>query len=568
MTISGIPGQVLAQYPANDGALTPLTFMERSAQVYPARDAVVYGRRRFTWSQVYTRCRRMASSLQHHSISAGDTVAVIAPNVPAIYEAHFGVPMAAAILNTMNIRLNAESTARILQHSSARALLVDEHFLPLVVTALQQLSDSEEPFEKPLLVVIADSEAGPLEDFDLSSLTPFVSKVIEYEDFLAEGNPEFEWIRPSNEWDAISLNYTSGTTSQPKGVLYAHRGTFINAMSIVLMMELSAGAVCVWTLPMFHCNGWCFPWVMAALGGTNICLRNVIAESVFEAIKVHRATLICGAPIVLNTLINGSKGMDMKFEHKVKILTGGAPPPSTVLAKMEEMGFDVTHSYGLTEVYGPALVCAWKEEWNSLPLEERAALKARQGVKMLGLTDVQVCDPKTMISVPADGKTIGEIMIKGHTVMKGYLRNEEATSEAFRGGFFHSGDLAIVHPDGYVEIKDRSKDIIISGGENISSIEVESALYKNEVVSEAAVVARPDEKWGESPCAFIALREDVKEGSVREEDIVSFCKGNLPHFMVPKTVIFGPLPKTSTGKIQKFLLRDRAKELGTLTSRL
>ena len=472
---------------------------------------------------------------------AGDTVAVMAPNVPALLEAHYGVPMAGAVLNALNYRLDARSIAFILGRSQAKLLIADREFAPTVKAALEDL-------DHPLPLVEIDDIPGG------TSLGG-----TDYEAFLAEGDPAAEWAMPRDEWDPIALNYTSGTTGNPKGVVYHHRGAFLNAIGNAITFGLDRHSVYLWTLPMFHCNGWTYPWAVTAVAGTHVCLRRVDPAPIFAAIAEHRVTHLCGAPIVLNLLVHAPEAVKRRFDHVVEVATGGAAPPSVVIEAMERMGFRVTHLYRLTESYGPSTVCAWQEPWAGLPLAERAARMARQGVAYPTLDRQRVVDPQTMIEVPADGSTLGELVLRGNTLMKGYLKNPAATEAAFEHGWFHTGDLAVRHPDGYVEIKDRSKDIIISGGENISSLEVEDALYRHPSIIEAAVVAKPDPVWGETPCAFVTLKPE--SGRVAAEDIVSWCHANLARYKVPRTVVFGPLPKTSTGKIQKFELRERAKEI-------
>ena len=526
---------------ANYAPLTPLTFLERSARVYPDRIALVHGARRQDWAETYTRCRRLASALAGRGLGRGDTVAVIAANIPEMFEAHFGVPMIGAVLNAINTRLDAEAIAFILDHGEAKVLMVDPEFAAVARAAVDLCHRSD-----LLIVDIEDPTHGPVDP--IGALT--------YEALLAEGDPAFAWTPPGDEWDAISLNYTSGTTGNPKGVVYHHRGAHLNALAQIQSWDMPTHSVYLWTLPMFHCNGWCFPWAMAANAGTSVCLRHVRAEPIFDLIADEGVTHFCGAPIVLNML---AQNPELKrFDHQVKVMTAGASPPAAVIEAMEAMGVEVTHVYGLTEVYGPAVICAWKSEWDSLPAAQRAKLKARQGVGNIALNQVMVADPETLAPVPHDGQTIGEIFLRGHNVMRGYLKNPAATAEAFRGGWFASGDLGVMHPDGYVELKDRLKDIIISGGENISSVEIEEVLYRHPAVLEAAVVARPDDKWGETPCAFVDLKPNL---SVDAADIIAYCRDHMAHFKAPKTVVFGPLPKTSTGKIQKFLLRDRAREL-------
>ncbi len=528
---------------ANFAALTPLGFLSRTAHIYPDKTAVIHGDLSFSYAEFYARCRRLASALMARGIGAGDTVSVMAPNVPALLEAHFGVPMAGAVLNALNIRLDARTIAFILEHCEAKVLITDREFSETVKGALAQMA------APPLVIDIDDPlhEGGEL----LGEL--------DYEAFLGEGDPEFDWAPPADEWQTISLNYTSGTTGNPKGVVYHHRGAFLNSVGNMMVFGVGADAVYLWTLPMFHCNGWCFTWAVTAAAGTHVCLRKVDPGLIFPMIREHGVTHMCGAPIVLTTLIHAPEEAKVKLDHVVEIATGGAAPPSSVIAAMEDMGFRVTHLYGLTEVYGPATFCAWQGGWDDLGDDERAAMMARQGVKYPTLADLKVAESESLAPVPADGETVGEIMLRGNTVMKGYLKNKAATEAAFEGGWFHTGDLAVRHPDGYVEIKDRAKDIIISGGENISSLEVEEALHKHPEVMEAAVVARPDEKWGETPCAFVTLRPEAAE--VTAEDIIAWCRDNLAHFKVPKTVVFGELPMTSTGKIQKFFLRETAQGL-------
>ncbi len=533
----------LGQNPANYVPLTPLSFIARAADVYPDRVAVIHGDTRYSWGQVYQRCRRLASALRARGIGPGDTVAVFSPNTPAIFEASFGVPMAGAVLNTVNTRLDAKSIAFILRHSEAKVLITDVELSEVAAEALGQLAAS------PLVVDVEDPPAASGKR--LGELT--------YEALLEGGEPDFDWVHPPDEWDAISLNYTSGTTGNPKGVVYHHRGAYLNALSNAIGWNIGPHPVYLWTLPMFHCNGWCYPWTLAAVAGTSVCLRKVHAGAIFDAIADHRVTHFCGAPIVLGMVLNARPEERREFDHSVNVMTAAAPPPAAVLEKMAQRGFRVTHVYGLTETYGPATICAWKDEWDALDPQAQAALKSRQGVRYHVLEGLTVMDPQTMIPVPPDGETLGEVMFRGNIVMKGYLKNPDATAEAFAGGWFHSGDLGVMHPDGYIQLKDRSKDIIISGGENISSIEVEDVLFRHPAVLDAAVVARPDEKWGETPCAFVTLREDADP--VSSEAIIAFCRDNLAHFKAPRTVVFGPLPKTSTGKVQKFKLRERASNL-------
>ncbi len=528
---------------ANYSSLSPLTFIERAAAVYPERCALVYGGMRRSWSETYRRCRRLASALRQHGVTTDDTVALMLPNVPAMYEAHFAIPMAGAIIHAINIRLDPDAIAFQLKHGGARVLLTDSEYAATVAAALAQLDD------KPLVIDVVDAA---FKDCELTG-------DVEYEDFLAAGDAEFAWKLPQDEWQAIALGYTSGTTGNPKGVVTHHRGAYLNAVSNILAWNMPAHPVYLWTLPMFHCNGWCFPWTIAALNGTSVCLRNVRDAAIFDAIAQHGVTHLCGAPVVLNLMANSSEELTKAVDRPVNVMTAGAAPPPTVLEAMAGLNFNVTHTYGLTEVYGPAVVCSWHEEWDELPVREQAELKARQGVRYPMLEELLVADTQTLEPVPKDGRTIGEIMFRGNIVMKGYLKNRAATDEAFAGGYFHSGDLAVCHPDGYVEIKDRAKDVIISGGENISSIEVEATLYRHPAVLEAAVTAMPDEKWGEVPCAFVDLRSNA--GSIDGQELIDFCRANLAHFKAPRKVVFGPLPKTSTGKIRKFELRERARQL-------
>jgi fatty-acyl-CoA synthase len=528
---------------ANYSSLSPLTFIERAASVYPNRPAVVYNELTYSWSETYLRCRRFASALQQYGVGTNDTVALMLPNVPAMYEANYAIPMAGAVINALNIRLDAEAIAFQLRHGNAKVLLTDPEFSSTVSTALEMLD------EKPIVIDVNDTTYGGGDSIG----------VIEYEDFLAAGDPDFDWSLPEDEWQAIALGYTSGTTGNPKGVVTHHRGAYLNAVSNILAWNMQAHPTYLWTLPLFHCNGWCFPWTIAALNGTNICLRAVRADHIFDKIKEHNVSHLCGAPIVLNLMANADDELTRGINGPINVMTAGSAPPAAVLEAMAKLDFNVTHTYGLTEVYGPAVVCAWHDEWYQLPPGEQADLKARQGVRYTMLEELVVADPETLEPVPRDGVTVGEIMFRGNVVMKGYLKNPEASEEAFAGGYFHSGDLAVCHPDGYVEIKDRSKDVIISGGENISSIEVEALLYRHPAVLEAAVAAKPDDKWGEVPCAFVALREDA--GTVTEKDVIDFCRDNMAHFKTPKKVVFGELPKTSTGKIKKFELRERAKTL-------
>lgn len=532
----------LAPNTANYAALTPLGFIARTAEVYPERLAIVHGDLRQSWAQTYARCRQLASSLQKIGIGKNDTVAVMLPNTPPMVEAHFGVPMAGAVLNTLNTRLDAETLAFMLDHGEAKALIVDPEFAALMARALK-LRKGTEPIH---VIQVEDSVYGEAAE---------QIGVIDYESFVAQGDAGFDWQWPGDEWDAIALNYTSGTTGNPKGVVYHHRGAHNNAISNVLEWDMPKHAVYLWTLPMFHCNGWCFPWTVAARAAVNVCLRRVDAQAVFDAIRNHGVTHYCGAPIVHSLLVNAPAAMKQGVPAGVKAMVAGAAPPASMIEGMEAMGFDITHVYGLTETYGPATVCAKHESWNALDIGERARLNSRQGVRYHLQRSAAVLDPETMQPVPRDGQTMGEIMFQGNIAMKGYLKNPQATQEAFRGGWFHSGDLAVQHPDGYIQIKDRSKDIIISGGENISSIEVEDVLYRHPAVLAAAVVAKPDPKWGETPCAFIELKAGAE---TTEQDIIAHCKKHLAGYKVPRAVVFGELPKTSTGKIQKFELRKQA----------
>ena len=531
---------------ANYVSLSPLSFLGRVARVYPDHPSVIHGGTRWTWRETAERCNRLASALTKRNIGPGDTVSVMAPNIPALYESHFGVPMTGAVLNALNIRLDAKTLAFILEHGEAKVLITDTEFSPVIKDALRIC-------KQDLLVIDIDDPEGPGGD-RLGELT--------YEELLTEGKSNYTWSAPDSEWNAISLNYTSGTTGNPKGVVYHHRGAYLNASSNIIGWNLGHHPTYLWTLPMFHCNGWCFPWSLAAVGGTSVCLRNVSASAIFDAIADHSVTHFCGAPVVLNLIINAAESETRNFDHTVEVMTAAAPPPAAVLAAMEAAGFSMTHVYGLTETYGPAVICAWHPEWNDLPLAEQAEIKSRQGVPYHMLEDLKVLDPETMNSVKPDALQLGEVMFRGNIVMKGYLKNPKATAEAFAGGWFHSGDLGVLYPDGYIQLKDRSKDIIISGGENISSIEIEDTLYRHPDVLEAAVVARPDNKWGETPCAFVTLKDTAV--GVTGQDIINFCREQMAHFKIPKTVIFLELPKTSTGKVQKFRLREKTEAMGSL----
>ncbi len=538
----GIYDAGLDRNAANTAPLTPVTFLKRAAAVYPEKLAVVHGDQRFTYAQFHERACRLASALRRRGLARGDCIAIMAPNIPPMLEAHYGVPMMGGVLNSLNIRLDARTLAFILEHGEAKVLLTDREFSAVIKEALT-LTEA-----RPLVVDIDDAyaESGEL----LGELT--------YEDLLAEGDPAEAFAEPADEWQSLSLLYTSGTTGNPKGVVYHHRGAYLNAVGNMITFGLGRDSVYLWTLPMFHCDGWTFTWAVTAANATHVCLRQVDPAVIYPLIRDEGVTHMCGAPIVLTLLAHAPDAVKVKFPQIVDCATGGAAPPSAVIEAMEANGFRVIHLYGLTECYGPATVCAWQEEWADYDLPKRSGKMARQGVNYLTLEAAVVMDPQTMTPVPHDGETLGEIMLRGNTVMKGYLKNPAATAEAFRGGWFHTGDLAVCHPDGYIEVKDRSKDVIISGGENISSLEVEEALYRHPKVLEAAVVARPDEKWGESPCAFVTLREGQ---SAEAEEIISFCRDVLAHYKVPRRVVFGPLPKTSTGKIQKFVLRERASGL-------
>jgi fatty-acyl-CoA synthase len=538
----------LDKTPANFVPLSPLSFLERSAAVYPDLTSAVYEGRVFTWGQTYERCRRFASFLAKRGIGRGDTVAAMLPNIPAMNEAHFAVPMTGAVLNTLNIRLEAGTLAFQLDHGGAKIILVDPEFADVIAEALALMTGP-----KPFVIDVDDAAfAGGRRIGEL-----------EYEDAVSQGDPGFAARPPQDEWDAIALSYTSGTTGNPKGVVTHHRGAYLNAVSNILAGGLGQHPVYLWTLPMFHCNGWCFPWTIAASAGINVCLRKVDPAKIFELIAKYGVTHMCGAPIVYNTLINAQDAPKASTARPVVGLIAGAAPPVAVLEGAENIGIKLTHVYGLTETYGPASVCAEQPGWDDLPADARAQMKRRQGVSYPLQEGVTVIDPETMQEVPRDGETIGEVMFRGNIVMKGYLKNEKATKESFAGGWFHTGDLGVLDEHGYVIIKDRSKDIIISGGENISSVEVEDVLYKHPAVLFAAVVAKPDAKWGEVPCAFVELKDNA---STTEADIIAFCRGQMPGFKTPKAVVFGPIPKTSTGKIQKFMLRDQVKSAKAISA--
>ncbi|MDY6457619.1 acyl-CoA synthetase [Acinetobacter faecalis] len=532
----------LPRTPANFVALSPLRYLERAAYIYPNQDAIIHGSRHISWRETYTRCRQFAHQLQKIGVGKNDTVSVLLPNIPAMIEAHFAVPMVGAVLNTLNTRLDGKTLAFMLEHAESKVLLVDPEFVPVAKEALSLIS------QEIYIIDVADIE------FDGEN-----QKIgqVEYEDWLAQGDADFEWHLPQDEWDAISLNYTSGTTGNPKGVVYHHRGAYINAASNIIACGMTPRATYLWTLPLFHCNGWCFAWTIAANGGTNICLRKIDPELIFKLIHSHKVDYFCGAPIVLSMLINAPDEHKVKIEHRVEVMVAGAAPPAAIIEGMRNIGINVTHVYGLTETYGPSALCASQAGWSNLSIKEQAQLHSRQGVPYPLQDGMKVLDPETMQPVPKDGQTMGEIMFRGNIVMKGYLKNPEATAEAFAGGWFHTGDLAVCQPDGYAKITDRSKDVIISGGENISSLEVEEVLYQHPAILTAAVVAKPDPVWQEVPCAFIELKVGK---TATPEEIIAYCKEHLARFKVPKDVVITEIPKTSTGKLQKFVLREWAKE--------
>lgn len=532
---------------ANYAPLTPVVFLERSASVWPNKVAVRHGQLSYTYAEFARRCRQLASALAQRGVRRGDTVAIMAPNIPALLEAHYAIPALGAILNPLNVRLDARTLAFCLTHGGTKVLITDGEFAPTIRDALEGM-------DRKLLVIDIDD---PMSKTSRDPATKLGS--VSYEALLAEGNPEFRWPGPADEWDSLALLYTSGTTGDPKGVVYHHRGAYLNALGNALAFGLSAESVYLWTLPMFHCSGWTYVWAVTAVGATHVCLRRVDPALIYPAIVEEHVTHLCGAPVVLNLLIHAPDGIKQRFDHVVEVATGGAAPPSAVIEAMHRLGFHITHLYGLTESYGPATLCAWQDAWNDLPMTEQSIKMARQGVSMPTMADFQVGDSATGIPVPRDGEMLGEVMLRGNTIMKGYLRNPEATADAFRHGWFHTGDLAVWHADNYIEVKDRSKDVIISGGENISSLEIEECLYRHPDVMEAAVVARPDEKWGESPCAFVTLKPGAT--SLSTADITDWCRARMASFKVPRTVVFGALPKTATGKIQKFVLRQRARDL-------